>query len=237
MTSEMSPLQELFVSVVSAAIVFPVTVFVTLVFRSSQRNVRGDDLGSPAPRTSKPESSRNAHPEEAPSPPAPKKHVTWREEDLKEEERENDDVSILMGELDTAAPEADPDPESPPASPDPEAKARAREEAKPPSKAMQTLGKVLLITAWVLAGLAVFVSAFFVILYSMEWGAEVSNAWLLAFLLSFVVNCLIADPAKVSLLSLHTNKRNLKMGRFSGVAFDEGIVLAACTTYHSSSAF
>ena len=68
------------------------------------------------------------------------------------------------------------------------------------SKKPKRWRKILLISAWVLANLAIFVSAFFVILYSMEWGGSISNAWLISFLLSFTSSAFFIDPLKVSML-------------------------------------
>ncbi|PAA59473.1 hypothetical protein BOX15_Mlig010540g1 [Macrostomum lignano] len=55
--------------------------------------------------------------------------------------------------------------------------------------------------AWVLVFLSVFGSAFFVILYSMEWGRDKSNDWLLTFLMSFLQNVVVVQPLKVLLLA------------------------------------
>ena len=67
-----------------------------------------------------------------------------------------------------------------------------------PSKARIMCRKFRLFAAWMVANLAIFVSAFFVILYSMEWGADVSNKWLLSYVMSFITNAFFADPCKVS---------------------------------------
>ena len=67
-----------------------------------------------------------------------------------------------------------------------------------PSRAKLMCRKFRLFAAWLLANLAIFISAFFVILYSMEWGADVSNAWLLSYVMSFITNAFFADPCKVS---------------------------------------
>ena len=69
-----------------------------------------------------------------------------------------------------------------------------------PTKTKIMCRKFRLFAAWLLANLAIFVSAFFVILYSMEWGADVSNAWLLSYVMSFITNAFFADPCKVSIL-------------------------------------
>ncbi len=57
--------------------------------------------------------------------------------------------------------------------------------------------KPLLVTAWIVTNLAIFLSAFFVILYSMEWGAKKANAWFISYMLSFIQNAFFADPMKV----------------------------------------
>ena len=46
--------------------------------------------------------------------------------------------------------------------------------------------------------LSVFSGAFFVILYSLEWGSEKANAWLVSFCLSFFQSVLLVQPLKVS---------------------------------------
>ena len=48
-----------------------------------------------------------------------------------------------------------------------------------------------------MAVLAIITPAFFIILYSMEWGAERSNAWLTSYILSAVESLFITDPIKV----------------------------------------
>ncbi|XP_078594329.1 polycystin-1-like protein 2 [Branchiostoma floridae x Branchiostoma japonicum] len=55
---------------------------------------------------------------------------------------------------------------------------------------------------WVLVFLSATGSAFFVILYSMEWGAEKSGEWLTSILLSIFQSVLIVQPLKVLLLGL-----------------------------------
>ncbi|KAK7506559.1 hypothetical protein BaRGS_00002034, partial [Batillaria attramentaria] len=54
--------------------------------------------------------------------------------------------------------------------------------------------------AWVLCFLSVVTSAFFTILYSMQWGAEKANEWLITFVMSFFQNVIIIQPVKVLLL-------------------------------------
>ena len=56
----------------------------------------------------------------------------------------------------------------------------------------------LRVVAWLLVVLAILPSAFFVILYSMEWGTEKSNQWLTAFFLTFIEEAAVIDPLKVS---------------------------------------
>ena len=55
----------------------------------------------------------------------------------------------------------------------------------------------LLAIAWTLCLSSILLSGFFVILYSMEWGADKSQAWLIAYVLSFLEGLLIVDPLKV----------------------------------------
>ena len=50
---------------------------------------------------------------------------------------------------------------------------------------------------WVLIGLASVASAFFVLLYSAEWGKEISEQFLITFFMSFAESMFILDPFKV----------------------------------------
>jgi len=54
---------------------------------------------------------------------------------------------------------------------------------------------------WVVCLLAIFVSAFFTVLYSMQWGREKSLDWLATFLLSFFQSAVVVQPFKVLLLA------------------------------------
>ncbi|KAL3876144.1 hypothetical protein ACJMK2_034016 [Sinanodonta woodiana] len=55
--------------------------------------------------------------------------------------------------------------------------------------------------AWFLSILAVVLSAFFIMLYSMQWGKQKSEEWLLSFILSFLESALFIDPFKVLFLA------------------------------------
>ncbi|XP_078659501.1 uncharacterized protein LOC144904454 [Branchiostoma floridae x Branchiostoma belcheri] len=55
--------------------------------------------------------------------------------------------------------------------------------------------------AWSILVLSCCVSAFFTILYSLEWGAEKANAWLKTFLMSFVQDVFVVQPFKIVALS------------------------------------
>ena len=55
----------------------------------------------------------------------------------------------------------------------------------------------MMLAGWITAELAIFVPAFFVILYSLEWGRQKSLQWLAAYCLSFFQDVLIFDPLKV----------------------------------------
>nr|XP_032812147.1 polycystic kidney disease protein 1-like 2 [Petromyzon marinus] len=50
--------------------------------------------------------------------------------------------------------------------------------------------------AWCLVVLAVLSSGFFTILYSMEWGPEKANRWLIRFLSSFIISVILVQPMK-----------------------------------------
>ncbi|XP_063447743.1 polycystin-2-like protein 2 [Mytilus trossulus] len=56
--------------------------------------------------------------------------------------------------------------------------------------------------AWGIITLAVFISGFFLILYSMEWGKTKSEEWLLCFFMSFIESILLVDPLKIILMSV-----------------------------------
>ena len=147
-------MQELFVSCITLAIVFPVTIFVTFTFRFSNQKEENK-----MKKRSKKVSHNNGY-------------------------VELDDVELILGEIyrQSLEPEQDEDGEN---------------EKKQKQSGKQYFSKSLLIAAWTVANLAIFLSAFFVILYSMEWGAEKSNAWLLSYVLSFIYNAFLADPLKV----------------------------------------
>ena len=51
--------------------------------------------------------------------------------------------------------------------------------------------------AWILIVLSVLVSAFFIILYSFQWGGATTNAWLAAFFLSLFESVVFIQPVKV----------------------------------------
>ncbi len=156
-------MQELYVACVSAAIVFPATLFVTLIFRnahSKQRQTYSKDKAS---------SVMQFHSE----------HI---------DEYDDDDIDRLIGQgykesgITTT---------------------NEQRQEQTPTRKQQLRNNWLLILAWTVANLAVFLSAFFVILYSMQWGSDRSNAWLVAFLISLLENILLADPVKVNLLKLY----------------------------------
>jgi len=52
---------------------------------------------------------------------------------------------------------------------------------------------------WILVAVAITVSAFFTILYSMQWGKIKSSDWLETFILSFVESAILIQPVKVCL--------------------------------------
>ena len=52
---------------------------------------------------------------------------------------------------------------------------------------------------WLLVVLSCVVSAFFLLLYSIEWGKDKSEAWLATFFLSFTESIFVFDPLKVSI--------------------------------------
>ncbi len=151
-------MQELFVSCITLAIVFPITIFVTFTFRfSNQKEERK------VKNKNKKTSSKDGY-------------------------IELDDIDVILGEVYIESLNNEQDLET---------DKKCKE-----SRLKHYLGNGLLIAAWTVANLAIFLSAFFVILYSMEWGAKKSNSWLLSYLLSFIYNAFLADPIKVKFKSL-----------------------------------
>ena len=59
-----------------------------------------------------------------------------------------------------------------------------------------------LYVGYVLCFFASVTSALFTLFYSMMWGKEKSNAWLVAFLFSFVQDTFINQPLKVFVVSI-----------------------------------
>lgn len=56
--------------------------------------------------------------------------------------------------------------------------------------------------AWILVAAASIIPAFFIMLFSMEWGKQKSELWLSRFFLSFFESSFLLDPLKVSALDL-----------------------------------
>lgn len=56
----------------------------------------------------------------------------------------------------------------------------------------------MLYVTWFLVALSWALPAFFILLYSMEWGKQASEEWLTSFLLSFFEATFLLDPIKVS---------------------------------------
>lgn len=64
--------------------------------------------------------------------------------------------------------------------------------------------------AWITLVLAAAACAFFLLLYSMEWGKEKSEEWVTSFLLSFLESILFVDPLKVRVFDFKINKINIR---------------------------
>ena len=60
------------------------------------------------------------------------------------------------------------------------------------------------VVGWFLVVLSCVASAFFLLLYSIEWGKEKSEAWLATFFLSFTESIFVVDPLKVIIEGRHT---------------------------------
>lgn len=52
-----------------------------------------------------------------------------------------------------------------------------------------------------MVALSILTCSFFIILYSLEWGAKRANEWLMTMLLSFGQSILVIDPLKVFLIT------------------------------------
>ncbi|CAL1531591.1 unnamed protein product, partial [Lymnaea stagnalis] len=77
-----------------------------------------------------------------------------------------------------------------------------------------TWPRALRYLAWIIIVASVVVSSFFVILYTMEWGRDVSEEWLSTFFLAFVQSLCLVDPFKVLMfsvfLSIFMRKSNVR---------------------------
>ena len=60
-----------------------------------------------------------------------------------------------------------------------------------------------IIFGWILVVLSIMTSAFFTILYSLQWGGVKSTAWLTSFLLSAVQSVIIIQPFKARMSFFH----------------------------------
>ncbi|CAF1143554.1 unnamed protein product [Rotaria sordida] len=65
----------------------------------------------------------------------------------------------------------------------------------------RTLPHWTIYIAWGLVILSILTCSFFIILYSLEWGAKRANEWLITMLLSFGQSILVIDPLKVFLIT------------------------------------
>ncbi|XP_078692961.1 polycystin-1-like protein 2 [Branchiostoma floridae x Branchiostoma belcheri] len=66
----------------------------------------------------------------------------------------------------------------------------------------RTLFRLAKYVAWVTVFLVSTSSAFFVLLYSMDWGKEKSDAWMKAFVLSFIGSSCVVDTLQIFVLSV-----------------------------------
>ncbi|CAF4530204.1 unnamed protein product, partial [Rotaria sp. Silwood2] len=65
----------------------------------------------------------------------------------------------------------------------------------------RTLPHWTIYIAWALITLSILTSSFFIILYSLEWGAQRANEWLITMMLSFGQSIFVIDPLKVFLIT------------------------------------
>ena len=61
--------------------------------------------------------------------------------------------------------------------------------------------RVLYFLAWILCFVSVFTAASFTLMYSLLWGSEKSQQWLLSFLVSFIQDAAVSQPLKVAIFS------------------------------------
>uniref|UniRef100_UPI00358F3749 polycystin-1-like protein 2 n=1 Tax=Myxine glutinosa TaxID=7769 RepID=UPI00358F3749 len=71
-----------------------------------------------------------------------------------------------------------------------------------PRRGDGTLPYWMIYIAWAIIAVVILLSGFFIILYSMEWGAQKANRWLLRFFISFFLSLLLIQPVKVVIFSL-----------------------------------
>ncbi|XP_070555890.1 polycystin-1-related protein-like isoform X2 [Ptychodera flava] len=64
------------------------------------------------------------------------------------------------------------------------------------------LSRCYIILAWLVVFLSSFASCFFVVLYSLEWGARTSKEWLYTQMTSFFLSAAIVDPSKAILFAI-----------------------------------
>ena len=83
---------------------------------------------------------------------------------------------------------------------DDEAEERRNDEAE--RLAPGCLPHAFVYVAWLLCVLSTLASATFVVFYSIQWGAEVSNQWLTSALVSFVQDIAVMQPLKVISLAI-----------------------------------
>lgn len=77
-----------------------------------------------------------------------------------------------------------------------------KKDNNPKKKSKKGLPHGFVYVAWVLCFLSSVTSAVFTVFYSLSWGPEIANKWLLAFVTSFFQSILIIQPLKVVLAAL-----------------------------------
>lgn len=83
--------------------------------------------------------------------------------------------------------------------------------------------------------LTILISSFFIILYSLEWGAQRSNEWLITMMLSFGQSILVIDPLKVFIITAIISLLLRRPYNDEALDFDDpftGALLANCNTNH-----
>ena len=79
---------------------------------------------------------------------------------------------------------------------------KSETDTSPTKKKKKGLPHGFVYLAWVLCFFSSVTSAVFTVFYSLDWGPEIANKWLIAFVTSFFQSILVIQPLKVVLVAL-----------------------------------